>query len=655
MAKRLILCDCSGSQELDADALSSACGIECSRIHTALCTTELDSAAKALQEGEVIIACQQERLRFEELAAELDAEEPEFLDLRDRAGWSDDESPKTAKMAALVAESRLPVAEIKTIDVLSEGICLILGEPDVALQAARDLCSYLSVTVLLPPASQSDLQYEMDRRFDVVFGKLAGTRGSLGRFDVEIDTFSEIVPGGRGEPAFTEPRDGARSACDLILDLTGDDPLFGAPDKRDGYLRADPRSAEQVAKAIFDASHLTGTFEKPLYVRLEADLCAHSRASKTGCSKCIDNCPTGAISPDGDYVAVDAAICAGCGTCSAICPSGAISYDAPPPATLFKRIETLAATYRKAAGSAPRLLVHDGEFGVELISLCARYDRGLPSDVIPLEVPALAGFGHAEMLAALGCGFAAVSIVPSPTTERAAIEREAEIALAISPEGTISLLDISEPSQLSDALFADFEAVPVMKAAALLGTRRQVARLAAKALQPAAVALPLPDHAPYGTVILDTDACTLCLACVSLCPSGALGDNPDAPQLRFQESACLQCGLCKNVCPEAAISLEPRLNLADDALSHVVLHQEEPFDCIECGKPFGVKSTIMRITEKLAGKHSMFSDADAVRLIQMCDDCRVNAQFHSADNPFAGGEPPKVRTTDDYLSKRRDH
>ena len=50
----------------------------------------------------------------------------------------------------------------------------------------------------------------------------------------------------------------------------------------------------------------------------------------------------------------------------------------------------------------------------------------------------------------------------------------------------------------------------------------------------------------------------------------------------------------------------------------------------------------------------MFANKDAVRMIQMCDDCRVNAAYHSRNNPFAAGERPRVRTTDDYLDKRRD-
>ena len=79
-----------------------------------------------------------------------------------------------------------------------------------------------------------------------------------------------------------------------------------------------------------------------------------------------------------------------------------------------------------------------------------------------------------------------------------------------------------------------------------------------------------------------------------------------------------------------------------------MLNEEEPFACIECGTPFGVKSTIERIVEKLEGKHAMFAGSDNARLIQMCDDCRVQAQFHADDAPFRIGDRPRPRTTDDY-------
>lgn len=648
MSKKLVLCDCLGSQNLAADQIAKSCGMTCSKVYTNLCQDQIQLAAKELSEGGVIIACQQERATFEELAEEMGIATPGFVDLRDRAGWG--EGDATAKMSALAAEAALDLPLGKSVDVISAGTCLIMGG-EAALIAAQDLAETLAVTVLL---SDSSL-LPSDRRFDCVVGKVRNVSGALGDFKVKIDQFQQVNLAGRGALTLSAPQNGAGSTCDIILDLSGAAALVPAPEKREGYLRADPAHAPSVAKAVLEASQLVGTFEKPLYVRLEASLCAHSRAEQAACSNCLNVCPTGAITSAGEHVVIDPMVCAGCGSCSAVCPSAAISYDAPPVEAIFRRLSTLAATYREAGGKAARLLVHDATHGMEMISLAARFGRGLPADVIPLEVDALSGFGHAEMMAALACGFERIDVLMSPQTELEVIEAQTSLTRALAGADVVTLLHMADPDAMCDALHAPqrntLTAAPILP----MGTRRQVTRLAAKALNPEAQTIDLPDNAPYGAIVVDSTACTLCLSCVSLCPSGALGDNPDLPQLRFQEDACLQCGLCQNICPEQAITLKPQINLTDAAFNQVVLNEEEPFACVECGSLFGSKSTIEKITEKLAGKHAMFATSDTARMIQMCDGCRVQAQYHSTDNPFQGGERPRVRTSDDYLSKRRDH
>ncbi|WP_299285594.1 4Fe-4S binding protein [uncultured Tateyamaria sp.] len=648
MARHLILCDCAGSQNVDADAIANGSDLSCSKVHTALCTAQISAVEAALGQGGVMIACQQERQTFEELAAALNVDTPSFVDLRDRAGWgTGDVAPK---MAALAAEAALVLPMGKSVDVVSEGTCLIVGG-EAAIAAAGELCDVLAVTVLVPSA---DL-IPTDRRFDCVVGQVRNVSGALGGFTVKLDAFQQVMPGGRGAFDLSAPQDGAVSGCDVVLDLSGTTALVPAPHKREGYLRADPTHPPSIAAAVLEASQLIGTFEKPLYVRLEPTLCAHSRAEQAACSNCLNVCPTGAITSAGEHVAIDPMICAGCGSCSAVCPSGAISYDAPPVETVFKRLTTLAATYRKAGGTNARLLVHDADHGREMIALGARFGNGLPGQVIPLEVDALSGFGHAEMLAALACGFEHVDVLMSPRTELAVIEAQAELAMAMADAQAVRLLHVSDPDALCATLAEDAPATVACAPVLPLGSRRQVARLSAKALQPNAEVVALPEGAPYGAVLVDKDACTLCLSCVSLCPSGALGDNADLPQLRFQEDACLQCGLCSTICPEQAITLQPQMDLTDAALRQQVINEEEPFACIECGSLFGSKSTIAKITEKLAGKHAMFATSDAAKMIQMCENCRIQAQYHSENNPFQGGERPRVRTSDDYFAKRKDH
>lgn len=657
MSKTLILCDCSKSMPLSAESFDSVDSVQCTKVHTELCGAQAQRAAELMQTApdpeNTCVACTQEQTFFSELADDLSLPEPTFVDLRNRAGWSDEAEATGAKMAALLADGLREPPATKTFDITSEGLCLIVGPEEVTLTAARQLTEFLSVTVLLSPGSDAP----EDRDFDVITGQLKKASGALGNFSVEIDALQQIDPSGRGPLSFGEPRNGAKTTCDILLDLRGETPLFPAPEKREGYLLADPKSLPATHAAILEASHLVGTFEKPLYLALEPSICAHSRASQTGCSKCLDVCPTSAIRPAGDHIDIDPNICAGCGSCAALCPSGAITYDDPPVSALFARINAMAGAYRTAGGEAPRLLVHDRAFGAELIALAARHDRGLPAKVIPLDLERVSGFGHAEMLATLSSGFVGVDVLAAPTTDRGALDSELLLAQALSGDSdALRILDPEEPSALCDALYGATSGLSGIAPVLPLGNRRQVTRLAVKALRgEQADPLPLPENAPYGAVLVDKDACTLCLSCASLCPAGALGDNPDKPQLRFQEDACLQCGLCTHVCPENAISLVPQFNTSDAALSQQVVHEEEPFECVECGAPFGVKSTIERIVEKLEGKHAMFATSDAARMIRMCDDCRVNAQFHWENNPLSGGERPKVRTSEDYFSKRRDH
>jgi ferredoxin len=95
------------------------------------------------------------------------------------------------------------------------------------------------------------------------------------------------------------------------------------------------------------------------------------------------------------------------------------------------------------------------------------------------------------------------------------------------------------------------------------------------------------------------------------------------PQLQFIEENCLQCGMCTQICPEDAISISPRL-LFDPAprKARRKLHEEAPYLCTSCGKPFATRSVIDNMLEKLKG-HYMFQDERARRRLTMCEDCRV--------------------------------
>lgn len=653
--KHLLLCDCEGTMTLDAPKIASALGLKNARKVTGLCMGDLDVAAGAIASSDnVIIACGQQARLFAELADEIKQETGHDVDLltvdiRDRAGWTDGGNA-APKQAALLAEAMMPRPSTPVRDVESTGTCLIIGTADTTIPVARRLAETLAVTLLLTD-SPTDLTPEDG--FDIALGRLKSAKGALGGFEVVVDGFAPMIPAGRGAARFEAPKNGAKSGCDILIDLTGAPSLFPAAHKREGYLRAAPNDSVALERVIFNASQLIGTFEKPLYIRFEPSLCAHSRARQTGCDRCLNVCPTGAITTAGDVVSIDPMICAGCGACAAVCPSGAASYDDPPVETLFARLRVLAQTYTAAGGTAPRVLFHDPEFGTEIIALSARFGRGLPVDVIPVEVANVEGIGHAEILAAFGNGFSAAIVLQGPQSDLSALGPQMDLTQAmlqgLGHEASRAMLIAPQsPDDLEAALYAAAPDAIAMTPILTVGGRRDVTRLAATALAGGATpTIPLPVGSPYGSVSINASSCTMCLACVSLCPVGALGDNPDRPEVNFREDACLQCGICAATCPEDAITLTPQLDLSKEVLSPRVLNTEDPFECIECGTPFGVKSTIERIVTKLSGNHWMYTNSDNARLIQMCDNCRIKAQYHDANSPFRGGDRPKIRTSDD--------
>jgi len=205
------------------------------------------------------------------------------------------------------------------------------------------------------------------------------------------------------------------------------------------------------------------------------------------------------------------------------------------------------------------------------------------------------------------------------------------------------------------------EPAPAVEQAATfktVGKRSDLLRFALHELHRVAPAptdvIALPEAAPLGAISVNVDGCTLCLSCVSVCPTGALRDDPERPMLKFVEDACVQCGLCQSTCPERVITLKPQIDFRAARAAPLILKEEEPALCIRCNKPFGVKSTIDKIAAKLEGQHWMYPAGDKrLDALRMCADCRVITMSEQQFDPTAGvPERTPPRTTDDYLRER---
>ena len=650
---------------LDGDTLKKGCA---GRVEMAqsLCRAEADMAKRLIGSGEpLVIGCTQEAPLFLSLAEELAADDRlTFANIREQAGWSAEGAKAGPKMAALLAAAAEPMPGTPLVTLESRGVTLIYGEGAEAIELAKSLADRLDITLVLKPGTQVTPPRRVE--FPIVQGRIVKAEGVLGGFSLTLDRFAVASPSSRDVLKFGAPQDGARSEADLILDVTRDAPLFSAGELREGYLKADPLSAPAMAALTLKAADMVGTFDRPRYITYDADLCAHSRSKITGCTRCLDLCPTGAISPDGQHVAIDPMICAGCGQCAAACPTGAASYALPPVDAALRKLRTLLTVYNKAGGKEPIILVHD-EHGDDLIDALARFGAGLPANVLPYRLNEVTQAGPEFFASAFAWGAAHCVVLTRGKPQHDLAGLHAIVSLSnriVSGLGfgaePILVVSTDDPDALRPAIAKLAPATPSAKPASFLpaGQKRGLLELSLRELHRAAPqpvdVITLDRGAPLGGLDIQIDGCTLCLSCVSACPVNALGDNPDKPLLSFDESLCVQCGLCAATCPEKVITLKPQIDFAAWEAHRRVVKEEEPAHCIQCNKAFGTKASLERVKAKLAG-HWMFSGENAKRanLLLMCDDCRIEVTVNESFSPYGDvPERPRPRTTEDYLRER---
>lgn len=663
----VVLCTCDHTIKLDVDVVRHGCRGATVETASQLCRAEIDRFRAAVAAGvPLTVGCTQEAPTFAALVANSQQKANlTFVNVRETAGWSSQGSDAGPKMAALVAAAAEPTPEVSVVTLTSEGVIMVYGRDEQAIEAANLLKDHLDVTVMI--TGPAVLTPPRVNEFAVVKGTVRSAKGHLGAFEILVDDFAAAAPSCRSAIDFGQTRDGVVSHCDVILDLSGQAALFTPSDLRDGYVRADPADPVAVLRAVIKARDLIGGFDKPRYIAFNQELCAHSRSGIVGCRRCLDLCPTGAIEPAGDHVAVDANICAGCGQCAATCPTGAAAYALPPADVLIRKLRGLLTVYRDAGGVRPILLLHDNEHGNALIDALARHGDGLPANVLPLVVNEVTQVGLEAIAAAFAYGASAVRLLlrARPRHDISGLMQTLAVAEPILTAlgfGGATTIETDDPDALGAALAAIAAPAPSPRPASFsaIGAKRDILQIALRELYHAAPTpvdvVALPPGAPFGAVEIDAVNCTLCLACVAACPTGALGDDPERPLLRFTEYACVQCGLCKATCPEKVINLKPQLDFRAATAMSRTLKEEEPFCCIRCGTPFGVKSTIERVIAKLEGQHWMYAHGSKrLDALRMCEACRIAVVTEDEFDPHGAPPRPKLRTTDDYLREREQH
>ena len=441
-----------------------------------------------------------------------------------------------------------------------------------------------------------------------------------------------------------EQSGGSRTAnFDLVLDLQAV-PAFAGICPPLGYYAPghDPKGLE---KAMAELPEMRGRFTKPRFISFREERCLRGRSRARDCRRCLEVCPFGAIHATHRKVSVNPYLCQGCGGCALVCPSDAIRRAHPSPEELQNALRH--GLERQMAANIPATLVISDSASLPPQAVMST-EEGDRSSAILFEVGNIGQVGLELILDAFAHGTQEVVVAcgpQNPLLVREAVEEQTQLAAAIlrglglgeerirfivSPRGN------GEAPEFPGSCLAVESDGPAPPAGPFspCQDRRALIRQALRDLcarTDAPFWLPLPVGSPFGAVSTDPAVCTLCMACVSACPSGALSAGGDTPRLQFSEARCHQCGLCREICPEGAIRLLPGIHPAlAVAEANVVVGQAEPFLCLECGLPFATRAMIDRMQKKLTG-HWMYADERQLRRLQLCGTCRAADALASED------------------------
>lgn len=330
-------------------------------------------------------------------------------------------------------------------------------------------------------------------------------------------------------------------------------------------------------------------------VEIRSNRCTVVRNRHSLCTKCIDSCPTSAIVIEKNVLSIDPQGCVGCGACITVCPTEALVSLAPNDGDLLDHIQKALILTKGVA-----------------VFACARIaSKGIADPRRFSEVPCLARIEEGVLLYCASYGADDITLVDGGCKSCKYHATEKGIALTVASANN---LFATQGSSLRVQRTSDVPPVALFQGeGGLLGHARRgffngagllvkdVAITAAEVMMQkhpgsdspslkdqlrVSEAGTLPQFSPtrhlgildcmdemgtpvkpyldsrlFGSVAIDTNACSACGMCAVFCPTSALKKSDISPDhqgslvLEFSAAECVQCNLCADSCMETCLSV----------------------------------------------------------------------------------------------------
>ena len=663
----VFICTCNGTMDIDFRNVRKSIKkeVEVVEVNDQLCQGGLDYIIDDIRrlelEGIIIAACTEKNRIFDRVVSGFDCD-TFVLNLREHCGWVHGKKESADKAKSMIRaaisyaemEESLPTHEKLDLDVGYE--VLVIGKEDSgALEVANSLSKLANVHLL------TDNVHEWYDVPEVHIGSFKGVNGDIGGFEVEIERDIDIekcISCGlcvdacpknviRYDAVYTigegcddcgdcikvcptgaielHNREMIRVGQILVIDKDWQGPAHFGIHVADDY--------EDALRKAHDVVSNLGEIGKEKFLDLDLKRCASGRSELVGCELCLP-CPYEAIRREGVKMEFSDVRCQGCGLCTSLCPVTVPQLRDYPNQLLYSQIDTLLS-----GDSHPKVLLFASSEHAERLSEVGRRKIHYPA-VLPLFVPCADLVSETHILSAFDHGAAGVILWAGEDSPRERIESAVTFA-----RKTLSAFGLGDRVLLMDG--AQFDAEDF--ATKITDFVKELSPLPIRKKKPEPIDFAQPKRDilldliqslhmktgvrptlveedtqfPFAEVSINSK-CTLCNACVTMCPTNVLSKDDDN-KINFEYWRCIACGMCLQACPEEAIDLKRVLDFPQlvEKGSRMLI-EAEFVACTGCGKLFMPKSAFERMTAILEKGEDVgeLSVKERLDLLGYCEKCR---------------------------------